>query len=112
VHWNDYRNSVDVELIFVPACPHLDLARQRLREALRAAGASATVRETEVSTADAAGNAGMHGSPTLLIDGRDPFPGGDCAASLSCRLYRVNRSIDGAPTVDQIVAALIEARVA
>lgn len=101
---------MDVELLYVPACPHLDRARQRLREALRAVDVSATVRETEVSTAEAAGGAGMRGSPTLLIDGHDPFPGGDDTASLSCRLYRVNGTIDGAPTVDQIVAALLDAR--
>jgi hypothetical protein len=32
--------------------------------------------------------AGMHGSPTLLIDGVDPFAEPRARPSLSCRLYR------------------------
>jgi hypothetical protein len=31
---------------------------------------------------------GMHGSPTILVDGTDPFAGPGQAASVSCRLYR------------------------
>jgi hypothetical protein len=32
--------------------------------------------------------AGMHGSPTLLIDGVDPFAAPGQAPGLACRLYR------------------------
>ena len=31
--------------------------------------------------------AGSHGSPTVLIDGHDPFTAAGIAASVSCRLF-------------------------
>ncbi|HET6192893.1 MAG TPA: hypothetical protein VFE59_38505, partial [Trebonia sp.] len=40
-----------------------------------------------VSTPEEAARYGMQGSPTILIDGRDPFAEPGAAASLSCRLY-------------------------
>lgn len=97
---------MNVALFHVPACPSLERARTRLRQALDATGLSATVRETEVSTSEAAAHVGMCGSPTILIDGRNPFAGDGEPTSLSCRLYAVDGSIDGAPSVGQLVAAL------
>jgi hypothetical protein len=51
----------------------------------------------------------MTGSPTLLIDGHDPFAEPGSAASLSCRLYRDESGrIVGAPSVAQLRRALVE----
>jgi len=49
----------------------------------------------------------MHGSPTLLIDGVDPFGPPDQRPSLSCRLYRdaAGRPA-GAPSVEALRQAL------
>ena len=49
---------------------------------------------------------GMHGSPTLLIDGVDPFGPPDQRPSLSCRLYR---DAAGRPAGAPSVAALRQA---
>jgi hypothetical protein len=70
------------------------------------AGVAATTTETEVATAADAARVGMRGSPTILIDGKDPFGDPGDQTSLSCRLYDVGGSIDGAPSVEQLVAAL------
>ena len=50
-------------------------------------------------------------SPTLLIDGADPFAGPDTRASMSCRLYRdaAGRIAGGAPSVEALRQALAEA---
>lgn len=97
---------MDVDILYVPDCPNLERARRRLREALDAAGLVAVVREREVLTAEAAVRVGMRGSPTILINGHDPFdPHGD-GASVSCRLYGVDGAIDGSPSVSQLLAAL------
>lgn len=106
VNWNVYARGMDIEIAYVPGCPNLAALRQRLGDALDLTGVTATIRETEVPTIEAAVAAGMAGSPTLLIDGHDPFAGSH-AASMSCRLYRVDGSIDGAPAVDEIAAALL-----
>ena len=54
----------------------------------------------------------MNGSPTLLIDGIDPFASADqCACGVSCRLYRDQEGrIAPAPSVDQLRDALAEAQ--
>jgi hypothetical protein len=48
----------------------------------------------------------MHGSPTVLIDGHDPFTAAGVEASVSCRLFPTVSGFDGAPTVEDLVAAL------
>lgn len=105
MRWNLYGSHVDIEILYVTACPHLDRARSRVREALAAVGVPASVRETEVATTDCAVRLGMCGSPTILIDGRDPFPTAE-AGSLSCRLYRTDHALDGAPSVRQLIEAV------
>ncbi len=99
-----------IDLLYVPGCPNLDLARGRLRTSLDIAGLTATINEAEVATPKAAALAGLRGSPTILIDRRDPFMQPNELTSLSCRLFDVGGQIEGAPSVDQLVAALQEAR--
>ena len=97
---------MDVDILYVAECPHVARARTRLSEALDVTGISASIRETIVETPAAAEALGMRGSPTFLFNGRDPFPSSDDLGSLSCRLYRVDNSLDGIPSVDQLVTAL------
>jgi hypothetical protein len=55
---------------------------------------------------------GMHGSPTLLIDGTDPFAGPGQPTSMSCRLYRGDDGrASGAPSVSQLWQAVEQALV-
>ena len=68
------------------------------------AGVTAAVHELEVTTAEQARQVGMHGSPTILLGGCDPFDGVE--ASLACRLYRNGSTVDGAPSVAALVEAL------
>jgi hypothetical protein len=52
----------------------------------------------------------MHGSPTLLIDGQDPFADPDTPSSLSCRLYRApDGRQQGAPSVADLRGVLHDA---
>jgi predicted DsbA family dithiol-disulfide isomerase len=58
------------------------------------------------SEADAA-RWGMHGSPTLLIDGVDPFAQPGQPPSMSCRLYRDDAGqVSGAPSMRQLRQAI------
>lgn len=99
-------SSVDIEILTVPECPHGGLALDRLREALEMTGTDAHVRHTSIETDEDALARGMFGSPTILIDGRDPFVSASTTPSLSCRLFRTDVGIEGAPTTSQLVAAL------
>jgi hypothetical protein len=56
---------------------------------------------------------GMHGSPTLLIDGADPFAEPGQPPTMSCRLYRDDfGQTAGAPSVAQIRLAIKQAEIA
>jgi hypothetical protein len=83
----------------VPGCPNGPLVEQRLTEAL--AGRPDVAVELRVAgTAAQAERYGMHGSPTVLIDGRDPFAAPGARTSVSCRLYRDDHGrVQGAPSV-------------
>ena len=72
-------------LLTVPGCPHAAAFEERLAAAL-AGHPGAVLRRRVIATEREAAAAGMHGSPTLLIDGGDPFARPGEAASLSCRL--------------------------
>ena len=97
-----------IELLYVRDCPNRSFAREQIDRALLATGLSAVVREREVRTSEEASRFGMRGSPTILIDGRDPFEAATGFAGLSCRLYVSERGGAGAPTVEQLIRVLTE----
>jgi hypothetical protein len=98
---------VEIKLQYFEACPHWRLAEQRLREALADAGRPDTVvRCQPVETPTEAAALGFGGSPTVLVDGRDPFASGSAPAGLTCRRYRTERGVEGAPSVEQLRAVI------
>ncbi|MET9662552.1 hypothetical protein [Streptomyces sp. NPDC006510] len=89
---------------------HARPAVERLRRALDEAGAADTWVTTRVITEQAeAERMGFTGSPTILIDGRDPFAEPGRAAGLTCRVYRTPDGPAGVPTLDQVRHALAAA---
>lgn len=92
-----------LEVLHVPDCPNLPPLLARL----------AQVTELPIDTrvidndSDAA-RFGMAGSPTLLINGIDPFTSsGGGACRVSCRLYRDEGGrLDPVPSVEQLRGAL------
>lgn len=99
--------GVTVELLVVPDCPHQALAAGRLRQALDDAELGGVGFTTRVVTSAAeAQRVEFTGSPTILVDGRDPFAIPGAVPGLSCRLYPTAEGLAGAPDVDQLRAAL------
>ena len=91
----------------MPDCPNHTLAVSRIIEALRAADVTDAEITERVVTNDADAHAlGMHGSPTILIDGRDRFVEAGTPPSMSCRLYRTAAALEGAPSVAELIAAV------
>lgn len=105
MRWKPYGSPVRIDILYVTGCPNLAAARTRVQEALHDAGVSAVVEEVEVLTQADAERFGMHGSPTILIDGHDPFRFAE-EPSLACRLYRTAGAVEGAPTVAELVEVL------
>lgn len=97
---------MEVELLWFGGCPSWQEADARLREALPVAGVDADVVLVEVTTPEDAERLRFRGSPTVLLDGRDPFAQESDPVGLSCRVYRTPDGLRGAPTVDMLVDAL------
>jgi len=91
-----------VTVLGVPGCPHLPLLEERLAQVLDGRS-DVTMSRQVIATEDEAARSGMHGSPTILIDGIDPFAEPGQPASVSCRLYRDSDGrAGGAPSVSQL----------
>jgi len=79
--------AMELVLLTVPDCPSAAAFEERLAAALTARP-DTVVRRRVIASEQEAAAAGMHGSPTLLVDGTDPFAAPGQPPSLSCRLYR------------------------
>jgi hypothetical protein len=96
-----------ITILHTPGCPNVALVRQRLADALaRLSGPAPRVLVEEVADADEASRRNFHGSPAVLIDGVDLFTTAGTPPAFACRIYRSETGSEGAPSVDQIVAAL------
>ncbi len=93
-----------VELLYFDGCPNWAVADKRLAEALEATGRTdITVVRCQVETSEEAEQVGFTGSPTLRVDGRDPFATGDEQVGLACRVYQTPDGLGGSPTVAQFI---------
>lgn len=94
-----------ITVLAVPECPNARPALEQVEAAL--AGRPAHVELVEVSDLRQAAARGMTGSPTILIDGTDPFASGDAVPGLSCRLYRgADGAVSGTPGEEAVRRAV------
>jgi hypothetical protein len=102
---------MDVTLLYFDGCPNSQEAHARLREAItRLDRTDVRLTHRQVRSAEEAEQLSFHGSPTILVDGRDPFADPGAPVGLSCRIYRSPAGVAGAPTVEQIIDALGDER--
>lgn len=96
-----------VQLLYFHGCPHRVVAQQRLRSALATIGRrDQAVELVLVETSADAERLGFIGSPTLVVDGRDPFAKGGEHSALACRVYSTRWGQAGSPSVEQLVEVL------
>jgi hypothetical protein len=89
---------MELTVLAVPGCPNAPVLERRLAAALAGRPPVTVTRHVIASAAEAA-EWGMHGSPTLLVNGQDPFAEPGTAPAVACRLYRgEDGRLDGAPT--------------
>ena len=101
---------MDVRLVYFDGCPNWRIAGEQLRAALDGTGhTNSRISWMRVETEEEAIATGFAGSPTILVDGTDLFPGtGTWTGGLACRLYETPAGLAGAPTADAIMSALSE----
>lgn len=95
---------MDVTLRYFDGCPNWEVADQRLRSL--ADEVEFTLRYEQVETSEEAERLSFAGSPTVLVDGVDPFATGDEPTGLACRVYATEEGPQGSPTLGQLRAAL------
>jgi hypothetical protein len=97
---------MEVRLLFVDGCPNWQVTDRRLREALALVDPDVAPVHVEVESAEDAERLRFRGSPTVLVDGADPFADEAAPVGLSCRVFQTPDGLRGAPTVGQLVEAL------
>ncbi len=96
-----------IEMLVIADCPNTPAASDNLREALTRTGRGGVeVGVRLVTTPEDAAALPFAGSPTILIDGSDPFPSSGPTSELACRIYPTGHGLAGAPTVEQLVEIL------
>lgn len=94
-------------MLYFVGCPNWQTAEERLREALARLGRSdVAVARQQVSSVDEAEALAFRGSPTILVNGRDPLADPQAPVGLSCRVYASDAGLAGAPAVEQLMAVL------
>lgn len=99
---------MDITLLHFEDCPSWRIMDERLA-VIAAERGDLTVTHHPVETPEDAERLGFLGSPSIHIDGADPFAGPDAQVGLACRRYPVPGGHEGAPTLDQLRAALADA---
>ena len=96
---------MEVRILYFEDCPNVGLAEQRVREV---SDGDPEIRVVSQRVADPgeAEAAGVHGSPTILIDGVDPFVEPGTETSWACRVFVSADGIQGAPSTEQLRAAM------
>lgn len=96
---------MDVTLLYFDDCPNWHEADEHLR-ALALEQPELRVTRQVVETPEEAERTQFRGSPSILVDGVDPFSDDDAPVGLSCRVYQTPDGPAGSPTLDQLRAAL------
>jgi hypothetical protein len=101
--------ATELTVLAVPDCPNASVLQRRLAGLVAGRPGVTVIRRDITDLADAA-RWGMHGSPTLLINGRDPFAAPGTAPAIACRLYKTeNGRVEGAPAVSALRQVLEQA---
>ena len=96
-----------VTIQYCEGCPNWKLADERVQSVLRGLSrGDVKVERQLIDSAETAERVGFHGSPTILVDGRDPFATGAEPVGMTCRVYPTDEGAQGAPTEAQLWSVL------
>lgn len=92
---------MNVTLLYFDDCPNWLETDQHLR-ALAAEHPDMVVERRLVETVEDAEATRFHGSPSVIVNGVDPFADTDAPVGLSCRMYQTPNGPAGSPTLHQL----------
>ncbi len=95
-----------ITLQYFDSCPNWKVTDERVKTVISAHAREAELHYQLIESPDDAEKYGFHGSPTLLVDGVDPFATENTEVGFACRLYFTDSGPAEAPTVEQIARSL------
>jgi hypothetical protein len=98
---------MEITLQYFDGCPNWSIAADRL-STLASERPGTTLHHRLVENLDEAEAVGFRGSPSILVDGVDPFADPSAPVGLTCRVYMTPAGLAGAPTLEQLRAAIPE----
>ena len=96
----------EITLQYFDGCPNWKTTAEHLSQLVEE-GLDVTLGYDRIDTHELAIARGFHGSPTVLIDGVDPFSDDDTPVGLACRMYPTGDGPAGSPTLAQLRRAII-----
>ncbi len=98
-----------IQILHFADCPNWQSLSDLVEEALDRLGLDSPIEFVTVDTPELARRWHFRGSPTLWLDGEDPFLDESAPIGLSCRLYRTPEGLRGTPDSAQLMTALTSA---
>lgn len=95
---------MEVTLLYFDDCPNWKDTDRMLTRLATEFGYDLTYQR--VTTHAEAAQVGFRGSPTVLIEGVDPFAAPHAPTGLSCRVYTTSEGLHGSPTEEMLRRAL------
>ena len=97
---------MDVSLLYFDGCPNHHATLTLLESLLAEAAWDGTIDLVNVDSPERAEELRFRGSPTVLIDGVDPFLDAEAPVGLSCRIYPTDAGYRGTPPELELRAAI------
>ncbi len=97
---------MDIALLYFDGCPNHHDTLTLLNALLSEAGWNGDVRRLNIDTPELAEAMSFRGSPTVLIDGEDPFLDAQAPVGLTCRIYPTDEGYQGTPPEPVLRAAI------
>ena len=95
---------VNARLLYFDGCPSWRATADHLAELAEELGL--TWEAVLVEDSDDLAALGFRGSPTVLVDGQDPFASDEAPFAFACRVYVTPQGLAGSPTKEQLRQAI------
>ncbi|MGH8936269.1 MAG: thioredoxin family protein [Acidimicrobiia bacterium] len=96
---------MEITLQYFDGCPNWKTTAGHLSRLVEE-GLDATIGYELIHSHENAVARGFRGSPTVLVDGVDPFADENAPVGLACRVYRTESGFTGSPSVPQLRRAI------
>jgi hypothetical protein len=96
---------MEITLQYFDGCPNWSIVADRL-STIESERPGITVTHRLVETLHDAEAIGFRGSPSILVDGVDPFADPSAPVGFACRVYTTPAGLAGAPTLEQLRNAI------